>query len=625
MSKSIASKLILKNPCLPLLESCRSMAELKQIHAQIYRTGLWEDHVASTKLLETLILLNSTNLHYLRLVFHQMQMPNTFTWNAIIRAHSRTRYPSLCISLYKEMLQRGAKPNGITLSFVSKTCADGGNVEVLLGLQGQVLVLGFCSDVFVLNSLISSYSVCGYVDFARKLFDELPQRDLISWTTVINSYVRGGRAKEAIKLFFQMEKERLELDEVTVVAVFTASAQLGDLNLGTRLECLVRDFGVEFNSYMINALIDMYSKCGSITNARKHFDNMAHKNVVSWNSMVSGYGRSGNMDEARKLFDMIPEKNEISWSALLNGYAQNGAFREALMVFHEMQAKGISPNDASITGAIAACAHLGALELGREIHSCLDDQKIRSDVLLGTALVDMYAKCGYLDVSHKLFDMISKKNAISYNVMMSGLAIHGKASGCVEIFSKMVNAGIQPDSVTFVGILSGCAHAGWVKEGKKYFNLMTQVYGIAPRLEHISCMVYLMGRIGDLDEAHDFVRNSPVKADVSIWGALLSACKIHGNVELGELVAKKILELDPCHGGAYALLSSLYAAANRWEDVMKIRKKMKETGVRSRPGWSSIEIKGKVHEFHVRENLHPEIKQIWSILSSMNSQMVKLD
>ncbi|XP_042511680.1 pentatricopeptide repeat-containing protein At2g29760, chloroplastic-like [Macadamia integrifolia] len=598
------------------------MTELKQIHAHIYRIGLWEDHVASTKLLETIILLNSTNLHYCRLVFNQIQMPNTFTWNAMIKAHSITRNPSICISLYKEMLQRGSKPNGITLSFVSKTCADVGNVEVLMGLQGQVLVLGFCSDVFVLNSLIYGYSVCGYVDFARRVFDDLPQRDLISWTTVINSYVRGGRAKEAIELFFQIEKERLELDEVIVVAAFTASAQLRDLNLCRRIECLVRDLGVEFNSFMINASIDMYSKCGSITEARKHFDNMAQKNVISWNSMIFGYGRSGNMKEARRLFDLMPEKNEISWSTLLSGYAKNGALKEALMVFREMQAEGISPNDASITGAITVCAHLGALELGREIHSSLDDQKVRSDVVLGTALVDMYAKCGCLDISSKLFDMISRKNAVSYNVMMSGLAIHGKSSGCVEIFSKMVNAGIKPDSVTFVGILSGCAHAGWVEEGKKYFNLMTQVYGIAPRSEHVSCMVYLMGKTGNLEEALDFVRNSPVKADVSIWGALLSACKTHGIVELGELVAKEILELDPCHGGAYALLSNLYAAANKWEAVMKVRKKMKEIGVGSRPGWSLIELEGKGHEFYVGDNLHPKIKEIWSILGLMDFQML---
>ncbi|KAF8399829.1 hypothetical protein HHK36_015701 [Tetracentron sinense] len=620
MSKSIASKLILKNPCLPLLETCRSMVELKQIHAQILRTGLSDDNVASTKIFETSTLLNSPNFDYARRLFDQIKTPNTFVWNTMIRAHSKTRNPDHSIALYKEMLQRGTKPNGITLAFVSKACTDQGKLQVLWGIHAQILEFGLCSDVFVLNSLVHCYSVCGSIDSARRVFDELHQRDLISWTLVINGYVQSNRAKEAIDLFFLSREEKVGLDEVIVVAIFTACAQLRDLNLGRRLECLVRESGIEFNSYMINALIDMYSKCGSIADARTHFDEMVDKNMVSWNSMVSGYGRSKNMDVAKRIFDQMPKKNEISWSALLNGYAQNGDFKEALIVFREMQAEGIVPNDASITGAITACAHLGALELGQQIHLSLDEHKLRNDVVLSTALVDMYVKCGCLEISRQLFDAILKKNLVSFNVMILGYAIHGRASDCLDVFFEMVKAGLGPDSVTFVGILSACAYAGWLEEGKKYFILMTTVYGITPQAEHISCMVHLMGRAGLLHQAHDFIKASPVKPDVATWGALLSACKIHGNVELGESIARRILELDPCHGGAYVLLSSIYAAANKWDEVTEMRKKMKEIGIENRPGWSWIELNGKIHKFCVGDNLHPEISEIFWILGLMEFQ-----
>ncbi|XP_058076023.1 pentatricopeptide repeat-containing protein At2g22410, mitochondrial-like [Magnolia sinica] len=622
MSKSIASKLILKNPCLPLLETCKNMAELKQIHAQIFRTGLSEDNLASMKILEICLLSNPPNLDYAHLVFDQIEAPNTSMWNTIIRAHSKAQNSISAVDFYKKMLKSGARPNGATLFFVLKACADPGSSRVLMGIHGQVFKLGFHSDIFILNSLIRDYSVCGSVDYARGVFDEIPERDLISWTILINSYVRSNRASEALVLFFLMRDENVRPDEVTFVAIFNACSQLGDLNLGRRLENLAHEIGIEYNSYVINSLIDMYAKCWNIHEAQRLFDKMVDRNVVSWNSMVSGYARCGNMEAARRLFDQMPEKNNVSWSALLNGYVQNDAFNKALMVFDEMQARAAAPNDAAITGVIAACAHLGALEMGRKIHVCLDERKVRSDIVLSTALVDMYAKCGCVEISRALFDGIEKKNLPSYNAMIIGLAIHGKTSDCLEILSEMVKDGIRPDGITFVGILSGCAHAGWLQEGKEYFDRMRTVYGITPRTEHYSCMVHLMGRAGLVNEAYEFIRSCPLKPDVAMWGGLLNACKVHGNVEVGELASRRILELDPGHGGAHVLLSSIYAAADKWAEVMKIRKKMKEIGIGNRPGWSSIEVDGMVHQFLVEDYSHSKIEEIFSTVGALHFQMV---
>ncbi|KAL5993441.1 hypothetical protein ACLOJK_014366 [Asimina triloba] len=584
MNRSIASKLILKNPCLPRLATCKSMTELKQIHAQIFRTGLSEDKQVSAKIIEICALLNPPNAGYARLVFNGINAPTTSLFNSMVRAYSRARNYTGAVDFYTRMLKHGCKPSGFTLCYVSQACTDSRSSRVLMEIHGHAFKLCFDSDLVVANSLVRGYSVCGLVDAARQVFDELPERDLISWTVLLNSYVRSNRAREAIDLFFLIREENVRPDEVTVVGVFNACSQLGDLNLGRKLENLSQEFGIDYNCYVVNSLIDMYAKCGSIGEAQKLFDKMVDKNVVSWNSMVSGYARCGDMESARRLFDQMPDKNSISWSALLNGYAQNGAFNEALAVFQEMQSENVKPNDAAIAGAIAACAHLGALQMGRSIHDCLGERKVRSDVVLGTALVDMYGKCGCVEIARALFDLIENKNLASYNAMMMSLAVNGNAGNCLDIFSKMLEDGIRPDSISFVGVLSACAHAGWLKEATQYFNQMRVVYGIAPRSEHYSCMVHLLGHAGLIGQAYNFITSSPVKPDVVMWGTLLNACKVHGNIYFGELAAKQIIELDPSHGGAHALLSSIYAAAHRWTEVMAVRKKMKDIGIGKRPG-----------------------------------------
>ncbi|KAG1361199.1 pentatricopeptide repeat-containing protein, mitochondrial-like [Cocos nucifera] len=598
------------------------MAHLKQTHARIIVTGLSLQHdQTSPKILHLCSLATPPDPNYAHLLFHRIQSPDALSWNCLLRAQARSQDPIRILSLYNELLKSGAKPNGITFSFVIKSCSNLKKVRFLMGIHAQLLALGFQSDTLVLNSLIHGYIAGGSLNSACVVFDELSERDLISWTELIKGYVRNGRAKEAVELFLLMMEANVRPDEITAVAVFTACAQLGDLNLGRKVESLAFKCGIRYNTYVVNSLIDMYGKCGSIGDAWKLFDGMVNKDVVSWNSMVAGYSRCGNMEAARRLFDRIPKKNEVSWSLLINGYVQNGGFKEALMVYREMSDSGIAPNEAAITGTIAACSHLGSLDFGREIHVSLDKSKLQSDVILSTALVDMYAKCGCLGMACELFDGIVKKNLVSWNVMIMGLAIHGKASECLELFSEMLKDGLIPNSLTFVGVLSACAHAGWLEKGKEYFDKMTRVYGIAVRAEHCSCMVHLMGQAGLLTEAFEFIRDSPIEHDVATWGALLSACRFHGYVELGKFVGERILELDPSHRGAYVQLSSVYAAAGRWREVLEIRKKMKDIGIKNRPGWSYFDLNGTIHEFLVGVNSHPRIKDIHSVLHTIDLQM----
>ncbi|WOL13369.1 Pentatricopeptide repeat-containing protein [Canna indica] len=593
MSRTLSRSFALAKPsCLPLLEACTKAAHLRQIHALLITKGLSEDKGTS-----------NTILH----LCHKL-----------LRSHSRFKEPSTMLSLYKQLLQCGASPNGVTFSLVLKACSDLKALDLVMGIHAQSLSLGFHSDALVLNSLIHAYIACGSLEFAHEVFDELPDRDRIAWTELINGYVRDGCAKEAIGLFFCMMETSVRPDEVSIVAICNACSQLGELSLGRLIEGLACKIGVEDNTHVVNSLIDMYSKCGSIDDSWRLFDGLMEKDVVSWNSMVAGLTRTGDMEAARRLFDQMPQKNEVSWSLLINGYVQNDCFTKALTVYNEMVDVGVAPNEAAITGTVTACAHLGALDLGRQIHLSLNESKLCYDTVLSTAFVDMYAKCGCLDVARSLFDRIAHKNQVSWNVMIIGLAIHGKAAECLQLFADMLKYGTMPSSMTFVGLLSACAYAGWLEEGKNCFEKMIRIYGITPRAEHVSCMVSLLGRAGLVSEAFHLVRASSIEPDVATWGALLSSCKVHGCVELGNFVAEKILELDPSHSGAYVQLSSMYASVNKWNKVLEIRKIMKDRGIKSRRGWSSFELDGSIHEFVVGENSHPRIREIYYALHTID-------
>lgn len=490
-----------------------------------------------------------------------------------------------------------------------------------MSIHVLLLRLGFHSDVFALNTLLNAYLTCGCTNTARKVFDEMPKRDVVAWTMLMNGYVRNGRGREAIELFFSMRKQGVRSDGRVLVAVFNACGQVNDLSLARELETSLTTSVEVHDIHVMNALISMYAKCGSMEGASRIFNSVGKKDTVTWNSMVSGYASCGMMSAAREVFYLIPIKNEVSWSTLVNGYVQNGSFGEALNVFNEMRGKGLVGNNAAFTSAITACGHLGSfgLALGREIHSGMDEQKVLNDVILSTALVDMYAKCGCLKTSTTLFErMKKKKSLVTWNVMIMGMATHGNAPGCFDLFTRLLKEDLTPSGETFLGLLLGCAHAGWVDEGRHLFVRMTCIYGITPQIEHCSCMVQLIGQAGLLAEAYEFIQKVSVTPDATLWGALLTACNFHGDVQLGELVSRKILELEPLHTGVYVQLSSMYAKAGMWREVMEIRFKMKEMGIKNRPARSSFELDGTVHEFFAGEDSHPMTRQIISVLNGID-------
>jgi pentatricopeptide repeat protein len=377
----------------------------------------------------------------------------------------------------------------------------------------------------------------------------------------------------------------------------SACTTLKNLELGKEIHSSIGN-ELEVTIIISNALLDMYAKCGCLSIARQIFDEMPKKNVICWTSMVSGYVNCGQLDEARELFERSPVRDIILWTAMINGYVQFNRFDEAVALFREMQIRSVKPDKFILVALLTGCAQLGALEQGTWIHGYIDENRIMVDAIVGTALIEMYAKCGHVEKSLEVFCGLKEKDIAAWTSMIYGLAMNGKTSKALELFSEMKQAGAKPDDITFIGVLSACNHGGLIEEGRHFFNSMTKEYKIEPKLEHYGCLIDLLGRAGKLDEAEELIEEVPKENSeiiVPLYGSLLSACRVHGNVEMGERVAEWLVKIESSDSTSHTLLANIYASSDRWEDVMKVRRKMKNLGVKKVPGCSSIEVNGIVH------------------------------
>lgn len=527
--------------------------------------------------------------------------------------------PLQAVEFYARMILSGVEPNSYTFPFLLKSCAKFGAAQEGKQIHGHVLKLGLDSDAFVHTSLINMYAkngeldsarlvfdksplrdavsftalITGYVssgsmDDARRLFDEIPIRDAVAWNAMISGYAQSGRFEEALVLFSDMRKANVAPNESTMLTVLSACAQSGSLELGKWVASWIEDHGLSSNVRLVNALIDMYSKCGAL-------------------------------DTARGLFDAMLQKDVISWNVMIGGYTHESRYKEALALFRLMLRLNAEPNDVTFLGILPACAHLGALDLGKWIHVYIDKNfQSLTNTSLRTSLIDMYAKCGNIEAAKQVFDGMEAKSLASWNAMITGLAMHGHANTALELFSKMADEGFKPDDITFVGILSACNHGGLVDLGRQYFSSMTKDYHISPQLQHYGCMIDLLGRAGLFDEAEALMKTMEMKPDGAVWGSLLGACRIHRRVEMGEFVAKHVFELEPENAGAHVLLSNIYAGAGRWDDVARIRTRLNDMGIKKVPGSTSIEVDSVVHEFLVGDKVHPLSKEIYEMLREVD-------
>ncbi|CAK9210480.1 unnamed protein product [Sphagnum troendelagicum] len=457
------------------------------------------------------------------------------------------------------------------------------------------------------------------------------QLNIFAWNQKLTKYVKEGQPEKTMQLFQQMQQEEISPNEFTFVPVINACAGLGALEDGRLVHEQLIQSGCKFDVFVGNSLVDMYAKCGSIEDAWRVFNKMPCQDVVTWNAMILGQVKCGQgqkalelfreMEQEGRVFDKMPSRNVVTWTAILLGYVKCGQGQKALDLFQEMKQEGVHPNAFTFVAVLNACASLVALEDGRCAHEQIIQSGCESDVFVGSSLVDMYAKCGSMEDAWKVFNKMRSRDVVTWTAILGGCAMHGHGKDALQHFERMCEEGVEPNDVTFVCLLSACSHAGLVDEGMHCYTSMITDYMISAKLEHYTCMVDLLGRAGHLQEAENMIMAMPFEPHVAPWMALLGACRIHGNVEMGERVAKQILELDPENSAGYVLLSNIYAAAGNMHLSKNVEQQRKERGVKKHPGRTWIEVNNEVHTFVVDDQDHPQMIEIRAELQRLSGLM----
>ncbi|KAG6681156.1 hypothetical protein I3842_13G077800 [Carya illinoinensis] len=611
------------HPTVLLISQCTSLKSLKQVHAQMLRSGIFFDPFSASKLITASALSPYSSLDYARQVFDQIPQPNLYTWNTLIRAYASSPDPTQSLLLFLQMLlQCEHFPDKFTFPFLFKAASELKAFRVGRVFHGMVIKASLSTDIFVLNSLVHFYGSCGNLDFAYGVFLKIPRKDVVSWNSIIMGFARGGYPEEALDVFRGMEKENVKPNDLTMVGVLLACAKKLDLEFGRWVCSYIEKNEISVSLTLSNAILDMYMKCGSVEEAKKWFDRMQERDIFTWTTMLDGYAKLGEFDEARRVFDAMPCQDIAAWNALISAYEQNSKPKEALAIFRELQLrKDAKPDEVTLVCALSASAQLGAMDLGRWIHVYIKKRGIKLNCHLTTSLIDMYSKGGDLDKALEVFCSAESKDVFVWSAMIAGLAMHGHGRAAIDLFSKMLEAKVQPNAVTFTNVLCACSHTGLVNEGRTLFYQMEPVHGVVPGEKHYACMVDILGRSGLLDEAVELTEKMPIARTASVWGALLGACRLHGNLELAEKACSNLLELDPRNHGAYVLLSNIYAKTGKWDRVSGLRKVMRDSGLKKEPGCSSIEVNGVVHEFLAGDSSHPLSMEIYSKLDEVAARL----
>lgn len=513
-------------------------------------------------------------------------------------------------------------------------------------------------DVISWNAMLSAYAKTGSVEDLRETFGQMPFRDPVSYNTMIAGFAGNECSSEALEVFVRMQDEGFEPTEYTHVSALHACSQLLDLRRGKQIHGRIIVGNLCGNVFIWNALIDIYAKCGDIDRARLLFDRMVNKNMVSWNSIISGYVKNGQpekclelfhemklwglkpdqvtisnvlgayfqcgyVDEASKIFNEIKEKDKISWTTMIVGYAQNGREEDALMLFGDMLLADVRPDSFTISSVVSSCAKLASLYNGQAVHGKTVHMGVDDGLLVSSALVDMYCKCGVTSDAWIVFKTMPTLNVISWNAMIGGYAQNGQHQEALALYEKMLEENLKPDNVTFIGVLSACVHANLIEQGHEYFDSISKQHGMTPTLDHYACMINLLGRSGYMDKAVDLIEGMPHEPNCLIWSTLLSVSAIKGDIKQAEMAARHLFELDPLNAGPYIMLSNMYATCGRWKDVASMRSLMKNKNVKKFAAYSWIEIDNKVHKFVSEDRTHPETEKIYEELNRLIRELHK--
>ncbi|KAK7400688.1 hypothetical protein VNO78_11950 [Psophocarpus tetragonolobus] len=644
---------------------CTNLHSLENLHASFVVHGVAGELLLATKLLSLYASFGA--LRHARRIFDLLHTRDLYAFKVMIRAYFLNDDHAAVVSLHRltRLTLHAAPHDDVLASVVFKSCADSRDL-CHCTLTHCHVVKSSPPDSFALTCLVYAYAKCGRVADARRAFDEIPSRDVVSWTSMIVAYVQNDCAREGLSLFNRMREAFVDENEVTIGSVVSACTKLSWLHQGKWFHGFVIKNGISVNSFLTTSLLNMYVKCGDIEDARKVFDESScydddHDfDLVSWTAMIVGYSQRGYprlalelftnekwigimpnsvtvssllsasaqlgnsvtgkvihglvvkcglddapvrnalvdmyakcgvVSDARYVFESMVEKDVVSWNSIISGCVQSGEAGEALEMFKRMRVELFLPDAVTVVGVLSACALLGALHLGCSVHTlALKVGLVLSSVYVGTALLNLYAKCGDVKAARMVFDLMEEKNAVTWGAMISGYGMQGDGNGSLALFRDMLKEELEPTEVIFTTILAACSHSGMVGEGSRLFNFMCGELNFVPCMKHYACMVDMLARAGNLEEALDFIESMPIQPGVSVFGAFLHGCGLHSRFELGEVAIRRMLELHPDEACYYVLVSNLYASDGRWGMVKQVREMIKQRGLNKVPGCSSVEM-----------------------------------
>ncbi|XP_076932722.1 pentatricopeptide repeat-containing protein At2g22070-like [Bidens hawaiensis] len=614
-----------------------------------------------------------------RKVFDEMPQRTVVSWNTIISAYSRRGRYKEALNLLSSMHFTNIKLNETTLCSGLSACARlpsfyaGKQLHCLLlkcGFQNYHLVgsglLYFyanCCEIelarrvfdvlhqenqLLWSLMLASYVRCNMLDDALKVFDKMPVRDVAAWTAIISGFSKtDGGLEKALEFFCVMRRKgEVGPSEFTLDCVIRVCGRLTASLEGMTVHGLVIKYGFEFEHSVSDALVEFYCACKAVDEAESVFDSidnkdpstynlmiktyslvnrfedsiellikMPHKVLTSFNTMISAYSRNGDLSKAFEIFESVKEERDIvTWNSMISGYIHNNQHENALNLYKTMHRLSIKQSRSTFSSLFYACSCLGSLQTGRLLHAQVTKTPLTCNVYVGTSLVDMYSKCGRVSDAKLCFISILNPNVAAHTALINGYALHGMCREAVLLFENMVNAGVKPNEVTFVGVLSACAHAGWVNEGLKYIDQMKERYNIMPTIEHFTYAVDLLGQTGRIREAEELITKMPFDPDGVMLGALLKSCWLWFDLEAGQRVARKMVNMDPKLVSAYVIMSNMYCGFGRWNEKLEIRRVLTDLEVKKDPGYSWIEVNNEVFVFSVDDRSHPCYKMIFSAL-----------
>lgn len=580
-----------------IIKACSGMNDLRlgrQLHAHIIKSECGSHLIAQNALITMYTKFNqvtdSCN------VFYHIVKKDLISWGSIIAGFSQLGYELEALGQFKQMLCQGEFwPNEFIFGSAFSACSSLQNLEYGRQIHGMCTKFGFGTDVFTGCSLCDMYARCGFLDSARSVFYDIERPDIVSWNAIICGLSSGGDISEAMSFFYQLRHQGLIPDDITLKALLCACINPLALPQGRQVHTYIIKTGFESNVSVCNSLLTMYSRCSDLCNAFIYFE------------------------------EMKKDVDSVSWNAILAACLQHNQASEVFRVFKRMLSSQCKPDNITLGSALRAGAELSSLEMGNQIHCYAVKTGLVLDIFIMNGLIDMYAKCGSLGYARELFDSMENPDVVSWSSLIVGYAQFGYGEEALILFREMRSLGVQPNQVTFLGVLTACSHVGLVEEGWQLYNTMETECGIMPTREHCSSVVDLLARAGHLTEAEEFINQMAFDPDIVVWKTLLSACKIHGNIDIAKRAAENILRIDPCNSSAYILLCNAYASSESWKDVARLRSLMKHKDVKKVPGQSWIEVKDRVHVFFAEDILHPERDKIYTVLEELWLQMLDDD